>query len=274
VAAPRLSRAPTSEATAALWLAVRVEAPLYTPLTRLRPELRGAPVAVCGRRVRDVSPEARAAGVSAGMCLRRALRRCPNLHLVEAPALSATSVVRALLEQEVGEVREARCGLLVPVTAGSVGELFLTAERVALRIWQAAGVRVRLAIAADGAVALRFARLLAPDSVAYVPASSEAAWRRQRARPGSPAMPDVEGIVAAARAAVARAEGEGRLVVHGEARRVEVPCAGGSAGANHAEATLRARALQLGAVSGVRWVAAAGGSPMQLPLRLDQRVGG
>ncbi len=272
-AQPRLSRSPVvSDGLAPTWLAVRLECPLYTPLTRVRPELRGAPVAVCAGRVRDVSPEARAAGVTAGMALRRALRRCPTLRLVDPPPTSATAEVRALLELEVGEVREERRGLLVRIAAGSVGELFAAAERIALRIWQATGVRVRLAIAADGEIALRFARLLAVDSVAYVPASAAAAWRRQRPRPGSPSMPDVEGIVAAARAAADHEIGAGRLVLEAAGGRVELVCTSTAPAAAQAEAALRARALRLGEVAAVRWVPAVAPAAVAAAAQLSLRL--
>ncbi len=268
VAQPRLQRFAGAEAGNVMWLAVRLESPLVAPLTRSRPELRGTPVAVCTSRVRDVSPEARAAGVRAGMSLRLALRRCPTLRLAEPPPVSAHAEVRALLEAEVGDVRQERRGLLVPIAASSVGELFAAAERIALRIWQAAGVRARLAIAADGEIAMRFARLLSADSVAYVPASAEACWRRSRPRPGSAAMPDVEGIVAAARAAAANGTGSGRIVVQGAASRIELVCAADGSAAVQVESAVRSHALRLGEVSSVRWIADRSTTPAQVPLRL------
>lgn len=267
-AQPRLSRVAPAEGAPAMWLAVRLEAPLVAPVVLARPELRGTPLAVCTARVRDVSPEARAAGVRPGMSLRLALRRCPGLRFVEPPAVSAHAEVRALLEAEVGNVQQERRGLLVPITAGSVGELFSVAERIALRIWQAAGVKVRLAIASDGQLAMRFARLLASGSVAYVPASADAVWRRSRPRPGSPAMPDVEGIVAAARAVAARATGAGRLVVQGAGARVELPCANEPNAAATVEGALRGQALRLGEVSSLRWEPNRVAVPAQVPLRL------
>ena len=180
--------------------------------------------------------------------------------------------MRALLELEVGEVREERRGLLVRIAAGSVGELFAAAERIALRIWQATGVRVRLAIAADGEIALRFARLLAVDSVAYVPASAAAAWRRQRPRPGSPSMPDVEGIVAAARAAADHEIGAGRLVLEAAGGRVELVCTSTAPAAAQAEAALRARALRLGEVAAVRWVPAVAPAAVAAAAQLSLRL--
>ncbi len=249
------------------WLAVRVENPLLVALARVNPALRRGPVAVVEARVREVSPAARAAGVAPGMSPRLAMRKCPELRMVAPPAASAAEAVRALLEAEVGDVVALRGGLAVRMGGSSVGELMAQAEHLALRLWQELGVRVRLAVAAEGEVAMRLTRLLELDQVAFIPATGAAVWRRRAGRArragwSGKGLVDVEGIIAMARALVDAGGAAGTLRVTAGGRELAIPCAKPEVrAASQVETALRARAMTLGEVERMEWRAAAAEAP-------------
>ncbi|MSQ03674.1 MAG: hypothetical protein EXR71_17610 [Myxococcales bacterium] len=266
MAAPPLRPGPSGQGA---FLAIRPVLPLLTAAARRDGRLRRGPAAVAGPRIREVSPAAATAGVVVGMSVRLARRLCPGLQVVDAGTTDPVAQVAALLAAEVGMVTRVRGALVVRPGGDRVAEMLALAEAVALRVWQEVGVRLRMAFAADPVVAVRFTRLLDADSVAYLPASAGALWRRQRSasrRAGwSGQMVDVDGIVALARAVAARAGEAGRLQVDAGAKRFEVRCA--SAGAAAAvEAALRARAVHLGEVRGIRWVDSTARPAQQLPL--------
>ncbi|GDX78492.1 hypothetical protein LBMAG42_03030 [Deltaproteobacteria bacterium] len=248
------------------WLAVRIENPMLVALAGTSPTLRRGPVAVVDKRVREVSPQARAAGVAVGMSLRLAMRKCPGLRVVAPPPASAAEAVRGLLEAEVGEVMAQRGGLAVRVGGSSVGELMAHAEHLALRLWQELGVHVRLTIAAEPEAAMRLTRLLELDQVAFIPAAGAAVWRRRgaRARRGGWAgkgLVDVEGIVAMARALVdggGAGSAVGTLRLKAAGRELAIRCGKPEVrAASQVETALRARAMELGEVERMEWRAVA-----------------
>lgn len=249
------------------WLAVRLENPMLVALARANPTLRRGPVAVVAARVREVSPQARAAGVAPGMSVRLAMRKCPELRVVSPPAASAVEAVRALLEAEVGEVVVLRGGFAVRVAGASVGELMAHAEHLALRLWQELAVHVRLTIAAEAEAAMRLSRLLDLDQVAFIPAAGAAVWRRRGARArqsgwAGKGLVDVEGIVAMARALVDAGGAVGTLRLTAGGRELAIRCAKPEVrAASQVETALRARAMELGEVERMEWLAAAVDAP-------------
>lgn len=253
---------------AGAWLAVRVVNPALTAWSLADASVRNGAVAVVGPRVIEVSAAARASGVALGMSARLAVRKCPGLRILPPPERNLLEAARVLLEAEVGDTQRQRGALFVRLSATSVAELFAFAEQVALRLWQELGLRARLAVAAEAGAAVRITRLLEADSMALVPATASAAWRRRGgpSRPGigvGPSLVDIEGIVAKARALVERAPGPGALRVDAGGRAIELRLGSASA-VGQVENALRAQALQLGEVRAMAWTGA--GPARQLPL--------
>lgn len=224
---------------------------------------RGA-VVVAGARVVGVSPGARACGIVRGMSLPLARRKCAGLRQV-APVVSDT--VRARIEEVVnGELAEALAcrggfaGRTRPMTAHAAVAF---AERLALRLWQAAGVEARIALAATERAATRLARILEPGQVAVAPPAAAAVW--EAARPSArivtsvrrgawsgASVPDVEGVLALSQRLAPGTGGALRIRLRGERRTLSVAVAEGARSpAARVEGALRAVALDLGPVTGL-----------------------
>lgn len=243
-------------------LAFRVVSPLWAAACRVDASLAQGPVAVVDQFVRAVSPDAVAAGVATGMSLRLARRRCPHLRLV--PVVTGVDVVgdlAALLDGELGAVSRSGSTLLVRLPDAPVGELLGLAERLIVRVWQALGIRVRAAIAADAQCAAELTRILDPEMLAYIPGTASAVWRRGAALRASAkrraavrtAIPDIEGIVTQAKSMLAGIRGPGELRLqteHGVERVFVLP---GHVPSIAVEDALRKRGVRLGGVFSMRW---------------------
>ena len=239
------------------FLALRVVAPEWAAACRVDASLAQGPVAVFNKFVRAVSPDAVAAGVAVGMSLRLARRRCPHLRLVGPGGVDIVGEMALLLEAELGHVTRAGGALLVRLPNAPVGELLGLSERLVVRLWQALGVRVRAAIAADAECASELARVLEPEMLAYVPGNAHSVWRRGAALRGRSgrrvSIPDVEGVVARAKAMLAGVRGPGELRLTTDHGMQRVFVLGARAAAVLVEDTLRQRGVRLGAVSAMRW---------------------
>ncbi len=255
------------------WLAVRPVAPGWAAACRVDASVGRGPVAVlrpvvannvrAARRLASVSPEARALGVVPGMSLRLATRRCPALRAVEAPSIDVVEELRTLLGAEIGDVSRQGRALLVALPAGKAAEHVALAEALVVRAWQAIGLHLRVAVAAERRTAAQVSGLLDADQVAYVPLGAAGAWRRRARRAvrreggavrwEGAELVDVEGVVALARALVERKIAPGSLHVSSSTGRYTVRCPEGKAVGAHVEEALRARGPRLDGAAVLEW---------------------
>lgn len=147
---------------------------------RHRPELRHRPAAVVSHLVMSANYPARASGVTSAMPVREALRRCPDL---------------VLLDHSAEEQVEASAGLMAlfgrlarRVEPGSMEEAFLdpgAADPVALaRELRAAadtelGLPVTVGVGRTRLIAKLASRRAKPDGLLVVDPATEAAWRAE-----------------------------------------------------------------------------------------------
>ncbi|MDP2312465.1 MAG: hypothetical protein Q8P41_06130 [Pseudomonadota bacterium] len=272
---------PVGEATGA-WMCVRPAALAWSALRLVSPAAGHGPVAVADRWVRAVSPGARARGVTRGMSLALARRRCPEL-IAYAPSggLDLGAEVARRLAAWFGGVTRRPGVLLVRLSGAAMPgpEALPAAERIARLLWQELGVEARIAVGATPEAARGLAALLEPGWVAVAAPMATSAWAGRAARAarcdagshraswqGAPA-PDLEGAVAratmlsgglvrAARGGVLRLRLQG---ARGQAdARVRVPSGCGRLGlARLVEALVRREGAAVGAIESMSLVCAA-----------------
>lgn len=265
------------------WVCVRPSDLAWSALRREDPSAGHGPVVLADRWVRAASPEAQARGVSRGMSLALARRKCPNLQV--RPAVSGVRLgleIGAWLGGELGEARRVPGGWLVrwAVEGRESSEVLAEMAGLARRIGQRFGVRVRAAAAVTEAAARGLVSALEQGHVAAAEpqatrqwearAPRVSTWAASARRAGWEGRPwaDVEGAVELVRALageVARAA-DGRtvrVVLDGEKAReridLSVPPGLGRAGLGSlVEAHLRRPLVVTGALRGVRVLVRAG----------------
>lgn len=290
------------------WLHLRVGDLAWASSRRASPTFGHGAVVIAGSTIQSLSPEARSRGVSRGMAVAVARRRCPGLQVIAAPEAhgggAALAVeIGAWLEAEVGLAERVRGGWRIrwPSERGTVG--LGGAERLLRRLWQAFGVEGRAAVAGSPAAAQALVRTLSPgwsavaesqaDAAWAAPARAKARWSTGSLRSGwaGEVMVDVESVVAVARALSASlakaAEGNGVVVrLEGERGVAEalasIPRAAGAPFVPSAvEAAVRNMLLSVGAVGKItlrtRSRQTMGGSRggaagAELPVKLNERA--
>lgn len=206
---------------AGAWVCVRPAALAWSTLRLVTPAAGHGPVVVADRWVRAVSPAARGKGVSRGMSLALARRRCPDLVAYTPSAgLDLVAEVARRLEAWFGTVTHAsalrggggRGALLVrlPGSALPGAGALPAAERIARLLWQELGVEARIGVAPTADAAYGLAGFLEPGWVGVAAPMATAAWAGRaprvaqcaagshRASWQGVAAPDLEGAVSRA----------------------------------------------------------------------------